>query len=590
MTQAIRIIRIATQGPAGPAGLYPHANWDSGSVPYARSTVLAHNGGVWLALRSTSVEPSGSVSDDWASWLDFSGGFATLDSGGKVPTAQLPASVLGALEYQGTWSATTNSPAIPAAASGNKGYYYKVATAGTTAIDGISEWAIGDWIVSNGATWDKIDNTDQVTSVAGRQGAITLTSGDVGLGNADNTSDANKPVSTAQQTALDLKAALALAAVAKSADYTTLAGDRGKSIDVTTGSSADVTITLLAAATAGAGALQYVAKADSGTKKVIVTDGSNALAWLSAQNDSVLLRCDGANWSVLRLACAPRIDLYLTTATWTKAPGAKRVRGIGVAAGSGAGSGRRGAAGTIRTGGGGASILFDFVAALLSSTVTVTIGAAGAGGAAVSADDTNGNPGALGGALSFGAYAYAGFLANSDITRVAALGGSTTAGTGGGQSAFANTWGGGAFIQTTAGQASNTTGGALATVTNTSAGGQQGGAGGTIPASDVPGTAGTINGPYYLAAQFTTVLAAPVGIGASGANGTGLDADPATGVALAGRGGQGGNAGDASTPAGAGGNGGYGSGGGGGGASFNGQNSGKGGDGGPGYLRVETYF
>ena len=36
-----------------------------------------------------------------------------------------------------------------------------------------------------------------------------LVKGDVGLGNADNTSDANKPVSTATQTALDLKAPLA---------------------------------------------------------------------------------------------------------------------------------------------------------------------------------------------------------------------------------------------------------------------------------------------------------------------------------------------------------------------------------------------
>lgn len=38
---------------------------------------------------------------------------------------------------------------------------------------------------------------------------VTVTKGDVGLGNVDNTSDANKPVSTAQQTALDLKAPLA---------------------------------------------------------------------------------------------------------------------------------------------------------------------------------------------------------------------------------------------------------------------------------------------------------------------------------------------------------------------------------------------
>src|SRR5436190_6341921 len=34
---------------------------------------------------------------------------------------------------------------------------------------------------------------------------LALVKGDVGLGNVDNTSDANKPVSTAQQTALDLK-------------------------------------------------------------------------------------------------------------------------------------------------------------------------------------------------------------------------------------------------------------------------------------------------------------------------------------------------------------------------------------------------
>ena len=47
-----------------------------------------------------------------------------------------------------------------------------------------------------------------VDSVAGKTGAVTLAKGDVGLGNVDNTSDANKPVSTAQQTALDGKADL----------------------------------------------------------------------------------------------------------------------------------------------------------------------------------------------------------------------------------------------------------------------------------------------------------------------------------------------------------------------------------------------
>lgn len=47
--------------------------------------------------------------------------------------------------------------------------------------------------------------TGTVTSVNTRQGDVVLAKSDVGLGNADNTSDANKPISTLQQAALDLK-------------------------------------------------------------------------------------------------------------------------------------------------------------------------------------------------------------------------------------------------------------------------------------------------------------------------------------------------------------------------------------------------
>ena len=44
-----------------------------------------------------------------------------------------------------------------------------------------------------------------VTSVAGKTGAVSLAKGDVGLGNVDNTSDANKPISNATQVALNDK-------------------------------------------------------------------------------------------------------------------------------------------------------------------------------------------------------------------------------------------------------------------------------------------------------------------------------------------------------------------------------------------------
>ena len=46
---------------------------------------------------------------------------------------------------------------------------------------------------------------NKVLSVAGRQGTVILAKGDVGLGNVDNTSDANKPISIATQTALNGK-------------------------------------------------------------------------------------------------------------------------------------------------------------------------------------------------------------------------------------------------------------------------------------------------------------------------------------------------------------------------------------------------
>jgi hypothetical protein len=53
-----------------------------------------------------------------------------------------------------------------------------------------------------------VPNTRTVNSHA-LSSDVTVSKSDVGLGNADNTSDANKPVSTAQQTALDLKANIA---------------------------------------------------------------------------------------------------------------------------------------------------------------------------------------------------------------------------------------------------------------------------------------------------------------------------------------------------------------------------------------------
>jgi hypothetical protein len=55
------------------------------------------------------------------------------------------------------------------------------------------------------ADWKELTAAGCVVSVAGKTGTVTVVKADVGLSNVDNTSDANKPVSTAQQTALNAK-------------------------------------------------------------------------------------------------------------------------------------------------------------------------------------------------------------------------------------------------------------------------------------------------------------------------------------------------------------------------------------------------
>lgn len=87
--------------------------------------------------------------------------------------------ITGGLQYQGTWNASTNSPAL-ASSVGTVNFYYVVSVAGSTNLNGITDWVAGDWAIYNGTVWQKIDQTNLVVSVAGRTGAIVLTTVDVG--------------------------------------------------------------------------------------------------------------------------------------------------------------------------------------------------------------------------------------------------------------------------------------------------------------------------------------------------------------------------------------------------------------------------
>lgn len=106
---------------------------------------------------------------------------ADLDVNGKVPLSQINDALIGAVNYQGTYNASNNTPPLPSA-TGNKGKYWIVSTAGTQ--QGLN-LSIGDWIISNGSVWGKVDNNNAVVSVAGKTGAVTLSISDIiGLNSA----------------------------------------------------------------------------------------------------------------------------------------------------------------------------------------------------------------------------------------------------------------------------------------------------------------------------------------------------------------------------------------------------------------------
>ena len=122
-------------------------------------------------------------------------GLASLDGTGTVPLSQLPDAVLGALEFKGLWNADTNTPTLSDGSGTSNGEYYKVSTSGTTALDGITDWKVGDWVInvedSGSPRWDKIDQSETVSSVFGRTGAITSQAGDYTTGQVTEDTDKN---------------------------------------------------------------------------------------------------------------------------------------------------------------------------------------------------------------------------------------------------------------------------------------------------------------------------------------------------------------------------------------------------------------
>jgi hypothetical protein len=117
---------------------------------------------------------------------------------------------------------------------------------------------------------------------------ITTAKTNLSLQNIDNTSDVNKPISTATQTALDLKQPILAPTVATSVDYTTLATDHFVEITVTG------KIVTLITAIGRTGKIQIIDNSALGTSYVIA--GGITLP-LTSQS-SLSFRSNGTIWRI----------------------------------------------------------------------------------------------------------------------------------------------------------------------------------------------------------------------------------------------------------------------------------------------------
>ncbi len=82
---------------------------------------------------------------------------SNLATGAQIQTA-INTALTGVLQFEGTWNASTNTPTL-ASNVGTSGDYYIVSVAGSTNLNGITDWAVGDWAVFGNTTWTKVDNT-----------------------------------------------------------------------------------------------------------------------------------------------------------------------------------------------------------------------------------------------------------------------------------------------------------------------------------------------------------------------------------------------------------------------------------------------
>lgn len=340
---------------AEPASLNPRGKWQIGET-YNKLDLVSINGNSFIANETTTEKPTmnstawtlnsskGGVGAGITSITELTGTpsngetligngqdyvKATLTAGNGISitngAGSITVTATGGVNFQGSWNASTNTPTLTSSV-GTTGFFYIVSVAGSTNLNGITDWEVGDWAIFGTSTWTKVDNTDKVSSVFGRVGSVVGVSTDYSAVGITNTAlGASNPSTVAATTISATSTISATGAVTGSnlsgtntGDQTNITGNAGTATALQTarainGVNFDGTAAITVTA-AGSTLSDTVTIAKGGTGQITAQAALNALLPSQSGAAGKNLQSDGTNVSFVADAGGTVTSVSVTTA------------------------------------------------------------------------------------------------------------------------------------------------------------------------------------------------------------------------------------------------------------------------------------
>jgi hypothetical protein len=340
---------------AEPASLNPRGKWQIGET-YNKLDLVSINGNSFIANETTTEKPTmnstawtlnsskGGVGAGITSITELTGTpsngetligngqdyvKSTLTAGNGISitngAGSITVTATGGVNFQGSWNASTNTPTLTSSV-GTTGFFYIVSVAGSTNLNGVTDWEIGDWAIFGTSTWTKVDNTDKVSSVFGRVGSVVGVSTDYsGVGITNTALGASNPSTVAATTISATSTISATGAVTGSnlsgtntGDQTNITGNAATATALQTarainGVSFDGTSAITVTA-AGSTLSDTVPIAKGGTGQITAQAALNALLPSQAGASGKNLQSDGTNVSFVADAGGTVTSVSVSTA------------------------------------------------------------------------------------------------------------------------------------------------------------------------------------------------------------------------------------------------------------------------------------